>query len=147
MARENARLTRIDLRDEKARCYNRRYCLGIHQHGDGAALCRHGSVAPMNGAEQRIDVRRLSRNLLLFLVLPLSLALAGDAILGVWPILTVVAVGLAFPIAGFVVSRAALDEMERVIQSVAPAVSGEVEDRAPSGSVMDVSSRGAQIAD
>ena len=104
-------------------------------------------MARMSGAEQRIDVWRLSRNLLLFLVLPVSLAIAGDAILGAWPILTVVAVGLAFPVAGFVVNRAAVDEMERVIRSVAPAVSGEVEGGAPPGSVADVSSRDAQVAD
>lgn len=101
----------------------------------------------MSGADQRIDLRRLSWTLLLYLILPFSLAIAGDAMLGVWPILTVVAVGLAFPIAGFVVSRAAVAEMERVIRSVAPAVSGDSEEVGPPEGMMDVSSRGAQIAD
>ncbi len=103
----------------------------------------------MNGGEQRIDLWRLSRGLLLFLVVPFGLAIAGDIVFGVWPILTIAAVGLAFPVAGFVVIRSALQEMERVIRAVAP--TEDAEDRrfnaAPHEAMMDVSSRGAQVAD
>ncbi len=104
----------------------------------------------MNGGEQRIDLWRLSRGLLLFLVVPIAAAIAGDFVFGAWPILTIAAVGVAFPVAGFVVIRTALKEMERVIRAVAPTETGaadETADAAPSEAMMDVSSRGAQVAD
>ncbi|MDI9548104.1 MAG: hypothetical protein QM346_10965 [Chloroflexota bacterium] len=104
----------------------------------------------MSEGEQRIDLWRLSRGLLLFLVVPISAAIAGDFVFGVWPILTIAAVGVAFPVAGFVVIRTALKEMERVIRAVAPEENGSADETtggAPSETMMDVASRGAQVAD
>ena len=86
----------------------------------------------------------------MFLVLPFALAIAADAILGMWPILTIVAVVLVFPVAGFVIIRKVLSEMERVIRIVAPAVPVEQDgttSAVPPEAVMDVPSREAHIAD
>lgn len=69
----------------------------------------------------RISVWRLGKNLLLALVFPCTVAVAVDRLTGTWPILTLLVAGFAFPIAGFVVMRSALQEMEKVIQEIAPA--------------------------
>lgn len=67
-----------------------------------------------------IDGRRLGISLFLTLVLPVGCALFLDFWLNTWPLL-VMAVGLiCIPLATIVVMRAALTELDRVIEEVAP---------------------------
>jgi hypothetical protein len=54
------------------------------------------------------------------LVLPFGTVAAVDWILGTAPLLTVFGIAICFPLASFVVMRAALREMGRVIDQVAP---------------------------
>jgi hypothetical protein len=82
----------------------------------------HPSIAqttPVPGAV-RIDVRRLARLVFYALLLPGSLGIGSDFVFGLFPLLTLATVVLVFPIAGFLIMRAALREMEGVIQQVAP---------------------------
>ena len=79
----------------------------------------------MSGGEERIDLWRLSRSFLLFLVLPFVVAIALDLATGLWPILTIAAVVLVFPFAGVVMIRKVNAEMQRVIEIVAPAAPAE----------------------
>jgi hypothetical protein len=53
-------------------------------------------------------------------VLPCGLALAADLLLGFFPLLTIAAIVIVFPIATVVICRAALQELQRVIDQVAP---------------------------
>ena len=55
------------------------------------------------------------------LLLPVAVAFAADAALGTTPLLAVVAAVVCIPLATVLVSRAALTEMGKVIQQVAPA--------------------------
>jgi hypothetical protein len=70
--------------------------------------------------QARIDVRRLAKKLVLVVVLPGVIVVAADFWLGTWPVLTVVEMVLWFPFAVVLVNRATVEEMERVIQRVAP---------------------------
>ena len=78
-------------------------------------------VGQTSGSQPRINVWRLGKNMLLALVLPCTIAIVVDRLVGTWPILTLLVAGFAFPIAAFVVTRSALRELERVIQEIAPA--------------------------
>jgi hypothetical protein len=68
----------------------------------------------------RIDVRRLARALVFTLVAPLTLAIILDLSLDTLPLATLVASVIFIPLATVVVSRAALSELDKVIQAVAP---------------------------
>lgn len=68
----------------------------------------------------RVDVRRLLLILLLVVMLPLTVALLLDLALGSWPLLTVFCALLVLPAGTFFLSRAALNEMNKVIEEVAP---------------------------
>jgi hypothetical protein len=68
-----------------------------------------------------VNVRRLSKTLFISFLLPLSFALLMDVILGTTPLVTVLGLLVVFPVGGFFVIRAALSEMDKVIQEVAPA--------------------------
>lgn len=76
---------------------------------------------PVEGRPPRFDVWRLGRRMLLTLVAPVIAAMAADVYFGLWPLVTLVVAGFSFPIAGFVVLRSALQEMEKVIRELAPA--------------------------
>ena len=69
---------------------------------------------------QRIDLRKLALILMFVLVVPSVLLWSIDQILGTTPILTIAAILLCFPTAAFLLNRTALQEMDRVIQEVAP---------------------------
>ena len=79
------------------------------------------------GGQPRIDIWRLGKRVLVALVIPCTLAIAIDAVAGTWPWITLAVASLAFPIAGFVVMRAAVQEMQKVIQEIAPEQAEEVE--------------------
>jgi hypothetical protein len=66
--------------------------------------------------------------LVLVVVLPGVAAVGLDFSLGAWPIVTIVMMVLWFPLAVILVNRATLDEMERVIQRVAPRAGDDVGD-------------------
>lgn len=68
----------------------------------------------------RVDVRRLLRVLLFAGVLPLTALILIDLAVGLWPILTIFGAAVVLPLGSFLVSRAALDEFNRVIEEVAP---------------------------
>lgn len=68
----------------------------------------------------RIDVRRLAKALLFTLVLPLSLAIVLDLSLDTMPVATIAASVVCIPLASVFVIRAALSELDKVIQAVAP---------------------------
>lgn len=66
--------------------------------------------------------------LVLVVVLPGVVAVGLDYSLGTWPIVTIVMMVIWFPLAVVLVNRATLDEMERVIQRVAPEAGDEIGD-------------------
>ena len=68
----------------------------------------------------RVDVRRLLLILLLIVMLPLTGALMFDLALGSWPLLTIFGAVIVLPAGTFFLSRAALNEMNKVIAEVAP---------------------------
>ena len=81
----------------------------------------------MNGP--RVDVKRLFRVLFFSTVLPFSVMLLLDYSSGLWPILALFSVVIVLPIGTFFTSRAALDEMTKVIAEVAPPESDDIDDR------------------
>ena len=70
--------------------------------------------------EPRVDIRRLLRVLLLTGIVPLAFLIWVDLASGFWPILTLVGTVVFLPLGSFLVGRAALDEMNKVIDEVAP---------------------------
>lgn len=71
----------------------------------------------------RIDWRRLTKRLLLTLIVPALLAIAIDLLIGTLPILTLVTSLICIPAATVIVGRAILSEMDRVLMVLAPEVS------------------------
>jgi len=69
---------------------------------------------------RHINLRRLTQTFLFVLVLPSSFAVALDLLSGFFPYITIAAVLIVFPVAAIVISRTALQELERVIEEVAP---------------------------
>ena len=68
----------------------------------------------------RVDVRRLLLILVLVVMLPLTIALLLDIAVGSWPLLTLFCAVIVLPVGTFFMSRAALNEMNKVIEVVAP---------------------------
>jgi uncharacterized membrane protein YgaE (UPF0421/DUF939 family) len=68
----------------------------------------------------RINVRRLFRSLWLSLILPMGIALLLDWQLGFFPWLTIGASVIFIPLATVFVIRAALSEIDQMIQELAP---------------------------
>lgn len=86
------------------------------------------SVTERGTTQARIDVRRLAKKLVLVVVLPTVVAVTVDFRLGTWPVLTIAEMVIWFPIAVVLVNRATVEEMERVIQRVAPEAGDDVSD-------------------
>ena len=74
----------------------------------------------------RIDWRKLLVPSLFIMVLPTLSAIVLDKWLGTFPYITIVAIIICFPTATFLVMRIALQEMDRVIDEVAPLLPPEV---------------------
>ncbi|MCC6458416.1 MAG: hypothetical protein IT328_25930 [Caldilineaceae bacterium] len=70
---------------------------------------------------KRINLRLLSQLFLVVLVLPCAAAIAVDLLIGTLPFVTIAAILIFFPTAAIVISRAALRELDRVFDEVAPA--------------------------
>lgn len=68
----------------------------------------------------RISIQRLAKLVLLVLIVPLAAAYFLDNLIGIAPWATIVAIIVCIPLATILVSRAALHEMDKVIQVVAP---------------------------
>jgi hypothetical protein len=68
----------------------------------------------------RINIRRLLLALGLSFVLPMMMALLADWQFGLFPWLTIGANLLCIPLATVIVIRAALSEMDLLIQEIAP---------------------------
>ncbi len=68
----------------------------------------------------RINIQRLLRSVVVSLVLPLTLAMLIDMQFGWFPLVTIGATVIFIPLATFIVTRAALSEMDQVIQKLAP---------------------------
>jgi uncharacterized membrane protein YgaE (UPF0421/DUF939 family) len=68
----------------------------------------------------RINVQRLLRSVVVSLVLPLTLAILVDLQFGWFPLATIGAAVIFIPLATVIVTRAALAEMDRIIQKLAP---------------------------
>lgn len=68
----------------------------------------------------RIDIWRLGKRMLLALILPILIAIGVDVFAGTWPFVTLLTAAFCFPIAGFLVMRAAVQEMHKVISEIAP---------------------------
>jgi uncharacterized membrane protein YccC len=94
---------------------------------------RPGAIVPrMEGASQsskspRIDVRRLGKRMLLALIIPCAVAIGVDFAVGTWPLATLLTAIVAFPLAGLLVMSAALEELRKVIDEVAPEPSEDSE--------------------
>lgn len=74
----------------------------------------------------RIDWRKLLVPSLFIMVLPTISAIVLDKWLGTFPYITIVAIVICFPTATFLVMRIALQEMDRVIEVVAPLLPPEL---------------------
>ncbi len=72
----------------------------------------------MNGP--RIDIQRLLQVLFLSMLLPLSVMILLDYLVGFWPFLTIISLTIILPIGTLLTSRAVLIEMNKVIAEVAP---------------------------
>lgn len=70
--------------------------------------------------EPKLDLRRLFRWLFLTFILPMSLAIAFDFLLGLRPFTTILAIVTVIPLATFFVVRVVIDELNRVLKLVAP---------------------------
>ena len=132
-----------DLHEKKKRCYNRVTQAGrsigvgraLHSsgepqsivtlHGNHSASTIEADAEPVVSQQPRINVWRLGKNVLLCLVLPVVVAIVLDVCFGSWPIITLIVAGLAFPIAGIVVVRSTMQELERVIRELTPNEPGE----------------------
>lgn len=68
----------------------------------------------------RINVRRLLRSLITSFLLPLTLAILIDLQFGWFPLVTIGATVIFIPLATVIVTRAALSEMDQIIQKLAP---------------------------
>lgn len=87
----------------------------------------------------RIDVKRLAGLLIYALLLPGAVAISLDLLLGLFPLLTLGAVVTLFPIAGFIILRNAVREMNQIADQVAPEEdeSQEDEDEAEADAASD----------
>ncbi len=90
---------------------------------------------PVASPAPRINVWRLGRNVILALILPVSLAIVVDMIVGLWPIVTLIVASFAFPIAGIVVIRSTMQELRRVIQELEPELAPESKDLSESATI------------
>jgi hypothetical protein len=88
--------------------------------------------------QPRINVWRLGKLMLFALVLPCMLAMVFDSVANTWPFGTLLVACFAFPIAGILVMRASLQELQKVIDEVAP------ENPADSHAQDDGTDRGAE---
>jgi hypothetical protein len=68
----------------------------------------------------RINTRRLLHSVLVSLVFPLTLAVLADLQFGWFPLVTIGATVIFIPLSTVIVVRAALSEMDQVIQKLAP---------------------------
>ena len=68
----------------------------------------------------RINVQRLLRSLITSFLLPLTLAILIDLQFGWFPLVTIGATVIFIPLATVIVTRAALSEMDQIIQKLAP---------------------------
>jgi len=78
------------------------------------------STKRTGGDQPRISVWRLSKWMFFALVLPCMLAIVFDVVANTWPYGTLLVACFAFPIAGILVMRASLQELQKVIDEVAP---------------------------
>lgn len=68
----------------------------------------------------RINIRRLLLSVVTSFILPLTLAVLIDMQAGWFPLVTIGATVIFIPLATVIVTRAALSEMDQVIQKLAP---------------------------
>lgn len=68
----------------------------------------------------RINIRRLLRGLVTSFLLPLTLAILIDLQFSWFPLVTIGATVIFIPLATVIVTRAALSEMDQIIQKLAP---------------------------
>lgn len=68
----------------------------------------------------RINIQRLLRSVVTTFVLPMALAMWADWQLALFPLVTIGATVIFMPLATVIVIRAALAEMDQLIQKVAP---------------------------
>ncbi len=78
-------------------------------------------------ATSRINWRKLMQPFAGVLVLPCVLAILIDFLMGWFPIVTIVALIICFPTAGYLLNRVTMQELNRVIDEIAPASFPEVE--------------------
>lgn len=70
--------------------------------------------------QPKLDLYRLLRWLFLTFILPMSLAIAFDFLLGFRPFITILAIIIVIPLATFFVTRVVIDELNRVLKLIAP---------------------------
>lgn len=87
-----------------------------------------------SSGQPRIDLWRLTKRTLLTLFLPVLTAIAIDVTVGTWPIITLLVAGITFPVAGIMVIHSLMQEMQRVIQVLAPETTDTDESRATDAS-------------
>lgn len=86
----------------------------------GVWAVRRGLNKQQGMHAKRINLRLLTRLFLLVLVLPCSAAIAVDLLAGTLPFITIAAIVICFPTAAILLSRAALRELDRVYDEIAP---------------------------
>lgn len=68
----------------------------------------------------RINIQRLLFSICFSFILPMAFAMGVDLSLGLFPWITIGATIIFIPLATVIVTRAALSEMDQLIQEVAP---------------------------
>ena len=94
------------------------YSVCSYHQAYNSAVSFHVKARQMQ--EPRVDIRRLLRVLLFAGIVPLIFLIWIDLASGYWPIFTLAGIAIFLPLGSFLVGRAALDEMNKVIDEVAP---------------------------
>ena len=109
------------------------YSVRSYHQAHSSAVSFHVKARQMQ--EPRVDIRRLLRVLLIAGIMPLTFLIWIDLASGYWPIFTLAGIAIFLPLGSFLVGRAALDEMNKVIEQVAPLGEESDEEVANEGSL------------
>jgi hypothetical protein len=99
--------------------------------------------------ETRLNLRRLASALFLGVILPISIALLIDLMLGTLPLVTIVGIVIFMPLGALWLGRVSLSELNRVIDVVAPVEdpASDVDEAAADETAADEAGSGPKVAE
>ncbi len=81
---------------------------------------RSSQISWLQHRNDRINLRRLFRWLLLTLIVPMSFAMGLDFLLNLQPFITILAIVIVIPLATFFIVRIVMDEFDKVLLAIVP---------------------------